>query len=143
MMELTEDQQKGLDMMAKVLRKDYPYIIGSLPNMEDFEDYSTLLTVKLVISKSKLEKHFKQKTHTMWDEFWRFSNLFYPNPDPEDLITNKIKRLGNMFYTSLGDEYQFKNSLSNKRILKTEKLEIFATDFRTVKVNSFILDDKN
>jgi hypothetical protein len=36
-----------------------------------------------------------------------------------------------MFYTSLGDEYQFEKSLS------------FATDFREVKVNSFILDDKN
>lgn len=130
-MELTEDQQKGLDMMAKVLRKDYPYIIGTLPNMNDFEEYSTLLTVKLVISKSKLEKHFNQKTNTIWDEFWRFSNLFYPNPDPESLITDEIKRLGGMFYTSLGDEYQFKKSL------------IFATDFRTVKVNSFILDDKN
>jgi len=131
MMELTEDQQKGLDMMAKVLSNDYPYIIGTLPNMNDFEEYSTLLTVKLVISKSKLENHFKQKVHTRWDEFWRFSNLFYPNPDPENLITEEIKRLGRMFYTSLGDEYQFEKSLS------------FATDFRTVKVNSFILDDKN
>ena len=131
MMELTEDQQKGLDMMAKVLSKDYPYIIGTLPNMSDFEEYSTLLTVKLVISKSKLENHFKQKTNTMWDEFWRFSNLFYPNPDPENSITEEIKRLGRMFYTSLGDEYQFEKSLS------------FATDFRTVKINSFILDDKN
>jgi hypothetical protein len=131
MMELTEDQQKGLDMMAKVLSKDYPYIIGTLPNMTDFEDYSTLITVKLIISKSKLENHLNQKIDTRWDEFWRFSNLFYPNPDPENLITEEIKRLGRMFYTSLGDEYQFEKSLS------------FATDFRTVKVNSFILDDKN
>jgi hypothetical protein len=131
-MKLTEDQQKGLDMMAKVLSKDYPYIIGTLPNMTDFEEYSTLLTVKLVISKSKLEKHFNQKTDSsIWNEFWRFSNLFYPNPDPESSITNEIKRLGRMFYTSLGDEYQFEKSLS------------FATDFREVKVNSFILDDKN
>jgi hypothetical protein len=131
-MKLTEDQQKGLDMMAKVLSKDYPYIIGTLPNMTDFEEYSTLLTVKLVISKSKLEKHFNQKADSsIWNEFWRFSNLFYPNPDPESSITNEIKRLGSMFYTSLGDEYQFEKSLS------------FATDFREVKVNSFILDDKN
>jgi hypothetical protein len=131
-MKLTEDQQKGLDMMAKVLSKDYPYIIGTLPNMTDFEEYSTLLTVKLVISKSKLEKHFNQKADSsIWNEFWRFSNLFYPNPDPGSSITDEIKRLGRMFYTSLGDEYQFEKSLS------------FATDFRTVKVNSFILDDKN
>lgn len=132
MMELTEDQQKGLDMMAKVLSNDYPYIIGTLPNMDDFEEYSTLLTIKLVISKSKLEEHFNQKADSsIWNEFWRFSNLFYPNPDPEILITEEIKRLGRMFYTSLGDEYQFEKSLS------------FATDFRTVKINSFILDDKN
>lgn len=132
MMELTEDQQKGLDMMAKVLSNDYPYIIGTLPNMDDFEEYSTLLTIKLVISKSKLEEHFNQKADSsIWNEFWRFSNLFYPNPDPENLITEEIKRLGRMFYTSLGDEYQFEKSLS------------FATDFRTVKINSFILDDKN
>ena len=132
-MELTKDQQKGLDMMAKVLSKDYPYIIGTLPNTTDFEEYSTLLTVKLVISKSKLEKHFNQKvvSSSIWNEFWRFSNLFYPNPDPESSITNEIKRLGRMFYTSLGDEYQFEKSLS------------FATDFREVKLNSFILDDKN
>lgn len=132
MIELTEDQQKGLDMMAKVLSNDYPYIIGTLPNMDDFEEYSTLLTIKLVISKSKLEEHFNQKADSsIWNEFWRFSNLFYPNPDPENLITEEIKRLGRMFYTSLGDEYQFEKSLS------------FATDFRTVKINSFILDDKN
>jgi hypothetical protein len=132
MMELTEDQQKGLDMMAKVLSKDYPYIIGTLPNMTDFEEYSTLLTVKLVISKSKLEKHFNQKSDSsIWNEFWRFSNILYPNPDPESAITEEIKRLGGMFYNSLGDEYQFKKSLS------------FATDFRTVKINSFILDDTN
>jgi len=132
MMELTKDQQKGLDMMAKVLSKDYPYIIGTLPNMTDFEEYSTLLTVKLVISKSKLEKHFNQKSDSsIWNEFWRFSNILYPNPDPESAITEEIKRLGGMFYNSLGDEYQFKKSLS------------FATDFRTVKINSFILDDTN
>lgn len=132
MMELTKDQQKGLDMMAKVLSKDYPYIIGTLPNMTDFEEYSTLLTVKLVISKSKLEKHFNQKSDSsIWNEFWRFSNILYPNPDPESAITEEIKRLGGMFYNSLGDEYQFEKSLS------------FATDFRTVKINSFILDDKN
>jgi len=131
-MELTKDQQKGLDMMAKVLSKDYPYIIGTLPNMTDFEEYSTLLTVKLVISKSKLEKHFNQKSDSsIWNEFWRFSNILYPNPDPESAITEEIKRLGGMFYNSLGDEYQFEKSLS------------FATDFRTVKINSFILDDKN
>jgi hypothetical protein len=131
-MELTEDQQKGLDMMAKVLSNDYPYIIGTLPNMTDFEEYSTLLTVKLVISKSKLEKYFNQKADSStWNEFFRFSNILYPNPDPESEITEEIKRLGGMFYNSLGDEYQFKKSLS------------FATDFRTVKVNSFILDDTN
>lgn len=134
MMELTEDQQKGLDMMAKVLSKDYPYIIGTLPNMTDFEDYSTLITVKLIISKSKLENHLNQKIDTRWgwgNEFFRFSNILYPNPDPESAITEEIKRLGGMFYNSLGDEYQFEKSLS------------FATDFRTVKINSFILDDKN
>jgi hypothetical protein len=131
-MELTEDQQKGLDMMAKVLSNDYPYIIGTLPNMTDFEEYSTLLTVKLVISKSKLEKYFNQKADSStWNEFFRFSNILYPNPDPESEITEEIKRLGGMFYNSLGDEYQFKKSLS------------FATDFRTVKINSFMLDDKN
>lgn len=130
-MKLTKDQKKGLDLMGRILNKKYPYIIGVLPNMKDFEDYSTLFTVKLIISKSKLENHFKQKSCSLWDEFWRFSNLFYPSPDPENLITDEIKRLGGMFYSSLGDEYQFKKSLS------------FATDFRTVKINSFILDDKN
>jgi hypothetical protein len=133
-MELTEDQQKGLGMMAKVLSKNYPYIIGVLPNVTDFEEYLTLLTVKLVISKSKLESHFRQKVATTWGnegEFFRFSNILYPNPDPESAITEEIKRLGRMFYTSLGDEYQFENGLS------------VATDFRTVKINSFILDDKN
>lgn len=130
-MELTKDQKKGLEMMAKVLSKDYPYIIGVSPNMKDFEDYSTLFTVKLIISKSKLEKHFKQNLYFIWGEFFRFSNLFHPDPDPGSVITEEIKRLGDMFYTSLGDEFQFKKSLS------------FATDFRTVKVKSFILDDKN
>ena len=130
-MELTEDQQKGLDMMAKVLSKDYPYIIGTIINLEDFKSYSTLITLKLIINKSKLEEYFKQKLDYRWVEFWRLGNLFYPNPDPDDLITEEIKRLGNMFYSSIGDEYQFESG------------DIITEKYRRVKINSFILDDKN
>jgi len=130
-MELTEDQQKGLDMMAKVLSKDYPYITGAIGNIDDFVSYSTLFTVKLIMSESKLEEHFKQKLDSRWDEFWRFGNLFYPNPDPENLIVEEIQRLGKMFYSSIGDEYQFKSG------------PLITDENRTVKINSFILDDKN
>lgn len=129
-MELTDDQQKGLDMMVKVLSKKYPYIIGSSPNIKDFEEYSTLFTIKLIMSKSKLEKYFKQKVDNKWNEFWRLGNLFYPNPDPEDLLTEEIKNLGKMFYDVITDEYQFKSSFTEG-------------DFRIIKINSFILDDKN
>ena len=131
MMELTEDQQKGLDMMAKVLSKDYPYISGTIINLNDFETYSTLITIKLIINKSKLEEYFKQKSDSNWKEFWRFSNLFYPNPDPENLIIEEMQRLGKMFYASIGDEYQFESGF------------IITDKFRQVKINSFILDDKN
>jgi hypothetical protein len=130
-MELTEDQQKGLNMMSKVLSKDYPYITGTIINLGDFESYSTLVTIKLIVNKSKLEEYFKQKLDYRWEEFWRFSNLFYPNPDPDDLITEEIKRLGKMFYGSIGDEYQFESG------------SIITDKFRQVKINSFILDDKN
>ena len=130
-MELTEDQQKGLDMMAKVLSKDYPYISGTIINLNDFETYSTLITIKLIINKSKLEEYFKQKSDSNWKEFWRFSNLFYPNPDPENLIIEEMQRLGKMFYASIGDEYQFESGF------------IITDKFRQVKINSFILDDKN
>jgi hypothetical protein len=130
-MELTEDQQKGLNMMSKVLSKEYPYITGTIINLEDFKSYSTLITLKLIINKSKLEEYFKQKLDYRWKEFWRFSNLFYPNPDPDDLITEEIKRLGKMFYGSIGDEYQFESGS-----ISTDK-------FRQVKINSFILDDEN
>lgn len=130
-MELTDDQQKGLDMMSRVLSKDYPYITGAIINLEDFELYSTLITFKLIVDKLKLEEYFKQKINSNWgEEFWRFSNLFHPNPDPENLITEEIRRLGKMFYGSIGDEYQFKSTLI------TDK-------YRQVKINSFILDDKN
>ena len=129
-MELTDDQQKGLDMMVKVLSKKYPYIIGSSPNIKDFEEYSTLFTIKLIMSKSKLEKYFKQKVDNKWNEFWRLGNLFYPNPDPEDLLTEEIKNLGKMFYDVITDEYRFKSSFTEG-------------DFRIIKINSFILDDKN
>ena len=130
-MELTEDQQKGLNMMAKVLSKDYPYISGALINLEDFEAYSTLITIKLVMSKSKLEECFKQELDWKWVEFWRLSNLFYPNPDPDNLIIEEIKRLGKMFYGSIGDEYQFESGT------------IITDRYRQIKINSFILDDKN
>lgn len=130
-MELTEDQQKGLNMMAKVLSKDYPYITGAMGNIDDFVSYSTLFTVKIIVSKAKLEEYFKQKMDSSWEEFWRLSNIFYPNPDPEDLITKEIKRLGNMFYDSIGDEYQFESGL------------IISDKYRQIKINSFILDDKN
>ena len=93
-MELTDDQQRGLDMMAKVLSKDYPYISGTIINLDDFETYSTLITIKLIMNKSKLEEYFKQKSDSKWKEFWRFGNLFYPNPDPENLIIEEIQRLG-------------------------------------------------
>jgi hypothetical protein len=130
-MELTEDQQRGLNMMAKVLSKEYPYIIGAIGNIDDFESYSSLFTIKLIMSKSKLEECFKQKLDSNWGEFWRFSNLFYPNPDPENLIIDEIKRLGKMFYGSIGGEYQFESS------------SIMVDEYRQVKINSFILDDKN
>lgn len=127
-MELTEDQQKGLDMMVKVLNKKYPYIIGVSPNMKDFETYSAIFTVKLIMSKTKLEDYFKKGVDNDWGEFWRFSNIIYPNPDPESLITEEIKSLGAMFYKTLTDEYKFKSELSTP-------------GFRRVKINSFILDD--
>lgn len=130
-MGLTDDQQRGLDIMAKVLSKDYPYITGAIINLGDFDTYATLITVKLVMSKSKLEECFKQKLDYKWGEFWRFSDLFYPNPDPESLITEEIKRLGNMFYGSIGDEYQFESG------------SIISEKYRRVKIISFILDDKN
>ena len=129
-MEITEDQQKGLDMMVKVLSKKYPYIIGSSPNIKDFKEYSTLFTIKLIVSKSKLKEHFKQKVDYNWTEFWRLGNIFHPNPDPEDLITEEIKRLGGMFYDVITDEYKFESTLTKG-------------DFRIVKINSFLLDDKN
>lgn len=130
-MELTDDQQRGLDMMAKVLSKDYPYISGTIINLDDFETYSTLITIKLIMNKSKLEEYFKQKSDSNWKEFWRFGNLFYPNPDPENLIIEEIQRLGKMFYGSIGDEYQFESGF------------IITDKYRQVKINSFILDDKN
>ena len=130
-MELTEDQQKGLDMMAKVLSKDYPYIIGAIGNVNDFKDYSTLFTVKIIMSESKLKENFKQELDDRWGGvFWRFSNLFYPNPDPENLIIKEIQRLGKMFYSSIGDEYQFES-------------DIITDKYRQVKITSFILYDKN
>lgn len=131
MTELTKEQQTGLILMSKILSKDYPYIIGVIPNIEDIENYSTLFTVKLIISRIKLEEYFKQKSDTYWREFWRFSNLFYPNPDPDNLIINEIKRLGSMFYTVIGDEHQFETG------------SMITNEYRTVKINSFILDDTN
>jgi hypothetical protein len=116
--------------MSKILSKDYPYIIGVSPNMEDIETYSTLLTVKLIISRSKLEEYFKQKTSPHWGEFWRFSNLFHPSPDPNGLIIEEIKRLGRMFYEVIGDEHQFETAGMTVK-------------YRTVKINSFLLDDTN
>ena len=125
-MELTDDQQKGLDMMVKVLSKKYPFIIGVSPNMNDFEEYSTLFTLRLIISKSKIEDRFKQKLDYRWGEFWRFGNIFHSNPDPDDFIIKDIKNLGKMFYDVITDEYKFKSSLLSK-------------DFRNVQINSFIL----
>lgn len=117
--------------MSKILSKDYPYIIGVSPNMNDIETYSTLLTVKLIISRSKLEEYFKQRADTNWDEFWRFSNVFHPNPDPGDLITEEIKRLGSIFYEVIGDEHQFETG------------PVITKKYRAVKINSFLLDDTN
>jgi len=125
-MELTEDQKKGLEMMVRVLSKKYPFIIDVSPNMRDFEEYTTLLTIKIIMCKSKLEDYFNERVDNNWDEFWRFGNIFYPNPDPEELIIPEIKTLGAMFYESITDEYQFKTGLSRQR-------------FRRVKINSFSL----
>jgi hypothetical protein len=128
---LTKDQQKGLDIMVKVLNKQYPYIIGVSPNIGDFERYSTLFTLKIIISAQKLEKYFKQKVDYRWTEFWRFSNIFNSNPDPEGLIIKDIKNLGVMFYKSIGNEYHFETG------------SLVRKNNREVQINSFILDDKN
>lgn len=125
-MELTDDQKKGLEMMVRVLSKKYPFIIDASPNIVDLTKYTTLLTIKIIMNKSKLEEYFKKRADNDWDEFWRFSNIFYPNPDPEDLIISEIKTLGEMFYESITDEYQFKSGLSTR-------------PFRRVKINSFSL----
>ncbi len=125
-MELTDDQKKGLEMMVRVLSKKYPFIIDASPNIVDLTQYTTLLTIKIIMSKSKLEEYFKKRADNDWDEFWRFSNIFYPNPDPEDLIISEIKTLGAMFYESITEEYQFKTGLPSQR-------------FRRVKINSFSL----
>jgi hypothetical protein len=130
-MELTEDQQKGLDMMVIILSRVYPFITGAVGNVNDFETYSTLFTVKLMVNKSKLEKCFKQKLDTNWKEFWRLGNVYYPNPDPDNLIVEEIQRLGTMFYRSIGDEYQFDSG------------SILMDKYREVKINSFIFDDEN
>jgi hypothetical protein len=127
---MTEEQEKGLDIMVKLLRKKYPYIIGVSPNIEDLQSYSSLLTLKIIVSRNKIEEYFKLKSDNFWDEFWRLSNIFYTDPDPEELIIKDIKKLCSMFYDSITDEYQF----------KTEGL---TKQFRTVKINSFIFDDSN
>jgi hypothetical protein len=127
---MTEEQEKGLDIMVKLLSKKHPYIIGVSPNIKDLEYYSSLLTLKIIVSRNKIEECFKLKSDNFWDEFWRLSNIFYPDPDPEELIIKDIKKLCTMFYDSITDEYQF----------KTEGL---ITQFRTVKINSFIFDDSN
>jgi hypothetical protein len=126
MMELTDDQKKGLEMMVRVLSKKYPFIIDASPNILDLTQYTTILTIKIIMSKSKLEDYFKKRVKNEWDEFWRFSNIFYPNPDPEELIIPEIKTLGAMFYESITEEYQFKSGLSTR-------------PFRRVKINSFSL----
>jgi hypothetical protein len=129
---LTDNQQSGIDMMVKVLNKKYPYIVDASPNFTDFEEYSTLLTFKLVMSKSKLEEYFKQKIK-YYGEFWRFSNLFGYDPryDPDDLIIDEIKQMGKMFYDSMGCEYHFQSGLR-------------VNEVRNIKINSFfVLDDKN
>ena len=130
-MVLTEDQQKGLDMMAIILSRVYPFITGAVGNVNDFENYSTLFTVKLMVNKSKLEKCFKQKLDTIWEEFWRLGNVYYPNPDPDNLIIDDIKKLSKMFYRSIGDEYQFETG------------SILMDKYREVKISSFIFDDEN
>lgn len=130
-MVLTEDQQKGLDMMAIILSRAYPFITGAVGDVNDFENYSTLFTIKLMVNKSKLEKCFKQKLDTNWKEFWRLGNVYYPNPDPDNLIIDDIKKLSKMFYRSIGNEYQFETG------------SIFMDKYREVKINSFIFDDEN
>jgi hypothetical protein len=126
MMELTEEQEQGIKMLSKILTKQYPFIIDASPNITDFEQYDTLITIKIIVSKLKLEDYFMKRVHYDWNEFWRFSNIIYPNPDPEDLISKEIKSLCEMFYESITDEYQFKSGLSTQ-------------PFRRVKISSFLL----
>lgn len=127
---LTEDQERGLEIMGKILSKRYPYVIGASPNTNDLSQYSTIFTIKLVISKSKLEEHFNQKVKHYWLNFWRFSNIFEQDIDPEETLINEMFNLGKMFYSTMEDKYQFESKLSSQ-------------GFREVRINSFILDDKN
>ena len=96
MMELTEEQEQGIKMLSKILTKQYPFIIDASPNITDFEQYDTLITIKIIVSKLKLEDYFMKRVHYDWNEFWRFSNIIYPNPDPEDLISKEFEYYSNI-----------------------------------------------
>lgn len=128
-MELTKEQKQGLDMLSRLLNKKYPFIVGVAPIMKDFEDYASLICIEVIVKRKLAENYFNQKIDNKWDTFWKFSNIFYPNPDETHAITQEIKEIGNGFYRSLTDEYQFEAS------------SIITDRYRRVKINQFKLDD--
>ena len=128
-MELTEEQKQGFHMLSKVLNKKYPFIVDVEPIMEDFENYQSLLCFEVKVKSELLEKYFNQKITNKWNIFIKFKNIFHPNPDEGDLITEEIKEIGNQFYKTLGEEYQFKTG------------PVISEGYRTIKINQFTFDD--
>ena len=129
MMKLTKEQEHGFHMLSKVLNKKYPFIVDVTPIMQDFENYESLLCFEVKIKSKLLEKYFNQKITNKWDFFYKFGNIYHPNPDEGNLITEEIKEIGNQFYKTLGEEYQFKTG------------PVISEGYRTIKINQFTLDD--
>ena len=129
-MEITNEQKDGVNMLGKILKKDFPYIVGAKLNEDTSFNYDTLIIFQLIINRKKIEFFFNDISSTNWKEFWSFRNLFHGDPDPDGKIVNDIREVSRMFYESLGDEYQFKKPWkdnSNKEIT----------------INSFVFDDEN
>jgi hypothetical protein len=127
-MELTEEQKQGFYMLSRVLNKKYPFIVDVTPIIQDFDNYQTLLCLEVKVKSKLLEMYFNQKITNKWNVFFKFGNIFYPNPDEENFIIKEIKEIGHGFYDALGREYHFKTGPA-------------LNGYRRIKINQFKLDD--
>jgi len=120
--ELTDSQEKGIDLVIKALNKKFPFIID-WGEYKHWREYSTTLFIDLVVDLNKYGQYLKDKfnvnllDHDLLVRHYKdLINFFGPINDIEKEVVREnirnlndyIKEYSNVYYDALPNNYKLK-----------------------------------